>query len=246
MQKRHYPLGILILALCIACIATPALSQAIESRAALNQADHPVFENTFSNSPDILKGALLARLQKDRIPAKSKKNTISCKGVVYPIFSSSPLDLYFQVEGKSKKKKGPSILLLFISKGKDNFIGKEYDPELSQKALDFLNTFQKDVDLYALKQDIAQKEKDLKKAQSKYEKRLKDKQKLTKKEYDLKRTLSGTQDSKTRHKTRKKLRKTNKRINSVTTDIQKAENDLEQQKGEIQTLKNQLTRFEKD
>lgn len=244
MQKKYKLSGFLVFALCFAsiCMATPSFSQAIESRAEINKNEHPVFENTFPYAPEIVKGALLSRLKEDHISAKSKKNTVTCMSVVYPVLASTPLDLYFQIDGK---RKGTAILKLFISKGKDNFMGKEFDQELSQKALDFLNHFQKDVNQYALQQQISKEKKDLEKAGSKYKKLLKDKQKWIKKEYDLKSSLSGTLDLKARKKIRKKLRKTDKKIYAVDNDIRKAENDLEQRKTKIRVLKDQLNRLVK-
>ncbi len=221
-----------------------AAQEATESVAEWEKARHPVFTITYAYPPEIVEGALMEKLQQDHIQAKQRRHTITCKGVVYPVLSPSPLDLYFQTEGKSRKDRH-TTLNLFVSKGRDNFIGKEYDEELAENALTFLNDFQEDIAYFALRQEINEKEKALDKVRKDYEDLLDDKQKLQKELYDRKKDVSAATSDKEAKKARRKIGRINKKIRKVENSTRKTERDIEQQKGEIQALRTQLLKMRK-
>ncbi len=227
-------------------IALTATGQeARESVAEWEKTMHPVFTATYAYSPEIVEGALMEKLQQDHIQAKQRKHTIACEGVVYPALSSSPLDLYFQTESKSRKSKN-TTLNLFISKGRDNFIGKKYDEEVAKNALVFLDDFQEEVAYYALRQEINDKEKALEKVRKDYEDLLDDKQKLHKDLYDRQKDLSMADSDKEAKKARRKIERIDKKIRKTENSTRKTEREMEQQKGEIQALRSRLLRMREE
>lgn len=215
--------------------------EATESVAELDKVQHPAFTTTFAKPAEIVEGALLLRLQQDHIRAKERRHIISSKAVVYPKISNAPLDIYFQTESKKTgKHESATTLNMFISKGRDNFIGGKYDEDIAKKALTFLEQFHHDVAVYALRQEIIAKENALEKAQDDYKDRLDDKQDLYDDLYDRKKELSAASGRDIK-KTKRKINKINKKIHQAEKDIREGERDIEQRKGEIQALRSRLS-----
>lgn len=232
----------LVLILCFATLKSDA-QQAKESIAELDHVVHPVFTTTFAFPAEIVEGALLEKLQKDHISAKDRRHSITCEGVVYPELSASPLDIYFQTEEKSRKEEYTTTLKMFVSKGRDNFIGEKYDAVLAQKALYFLNHLHDNVDQFALQKNIYEKEDALEGAREDYKDLLEDKQDLYDDLYDRKKELSAA-SGKDIKKTQRKIRKVKKKINRLENEISNAEKDMQQRKGEIQALRSRLSEMQ--
>lgn len=218
-----------------------AFSQARETTSKFQNADHPAFTDNYSFPSDIVTGAILQRLKQDGISSRTKKGVISSEGVKYTRLSSEPIDLYFQIQGLGKRGRDGSVVTVFISKGKDNFIGNANDPSVAQNTLQYLNNFQHDISLYSLQQQIKDQQKSIDSKSKQYNKLLKDSKKMQDKRYSLQRNLSAETNVSKQDKIRKKIRKLDKGILNKQTDIKNREGELQQSKGQLSLLQKQLS-----
>lgn len=218
-----------------------AFSQARETTSKFQNADHPAFTDNYSFPSDIVTGAILQRLKQDGISSRTKKGVISSEGVKYTRLSSEPIDLYFQIQGLGKRGRDGSVVTVFISKGKDNFIGNANDPSIAQNMLQYLNNFQHDISLYSLQQQIKDQQSSIDSKSKQYNKLLKDSKKMQDKRYSLQRNLSAETNVSKQDKIRKKIRKLDKGILNKQTDIKNREGELQQSKGQLSLLQEQLS-----
>ncbi|MGH2645280.1 MAG: hypothetical protein ACRDE2_15100 [Chitinophagaceae bacterium] len=221
--------------------ANTAFSQARETTAGFQNAQHPAFTINYNFPSEIVTGAIQQRLKQDRISFRVKKGIISCQGVNYPVLGPELIDLYFQVNGLGRRGRDGSIVTLLISKGKDNFISSTNDSSLARNALQFLNSLQQDISLYSLQQQINDQQKSIDSKSKQYNKLLKDSKKMQDKRYSLQRDLSSETDSGKQDKIRKKIRKLDKGILNNQTNIKNRENELQQLKGQLSLLHDQLS-----
>lgn len=218
-----------------------AFSQARETTSKFQNVDHPAFTDNYSFPSDIVTGAILQRLKQDGISSRTKKGVISSEGVKYTKLSSEPIDLYFQIQGLGKRGRDGSVVTVFISKGKDNFIGNANDPSVAQNTLQYLNNFQHDISLYSLQQQIKDQQSSIDSKSKQYNKLLKDSKKMQDKRYSLQRNLSAETNVSKQDKIRKKIRKLDKGILNKQTDIKNREGELQQSKGQLSLLQEQLS-----
>lgn len=108
-----------------------------------------------------IEAALRERMEKTLGSSHSEKGFLTYKGVNWVEISPDKVDVYTKVEGKGNK----STIILFISKGYDNFISSASDGDKVQKAENFLNGFMKDAVAYQLRQNIAAQEEVIRKAE---------------------------------------------------------------------------------
>ena len=241
MAKKYFtPLFLICL-----CIYGTALSQAKESTAEFKDTEHPVFTVNYNFPSEIVLGAIQQRLKQDGLSSKSRRNVISSEGVHYKILTPDAVDLYFQVESRGKKGRDGSTVDLFISKGKDNFVGSNNDPELAGNAIQYLNDLQPDISIYALQQQIKQQQSAVDKKAKDYKGLLKDSRKLESKRYDLQRDLSGEINPDKQDKLRKKIEKLDKSINKKQMDIRECQRDLDRLKDQLSLVQDQLKRESK-
>ena len=113
-----------------------------------------------------------------------KDGFISYQEVVMQSIRPEKIDVYFKVEDK----KTSSTVNMLVSKGYENFVSKESDPEIIEKMIGFMTTFKKDVmsfgyndQIEKLEEQKKDKEKDLKKAEKNSYSDAKDKAKYEKK-----------------------------------------------------------------
>ena len=110
----------------------------------------------------VVEDALRERLDKSGLgKAHSKKGFSFYEGVNWNDISADKMDVYFDVNGKGDK----STVTMLVSKGYDNFITTASDAEKVQKVEAFLNSFIKDAKAYQLRQQIAEQEDIVKKAE---------------------------------------------------------------------------------
>lgn len=216
-------------------------SQARETTAKFQNAEHPAFTDNYSFPSDIVTGAILQRLKQDGISFRTKKGIISSEGVKYTRLASEPIDLYFQIRGLGKRGRDGSVVTVFISKGKDNFIGNANDPSIAQNTLLYLNNFQHDISLYSLQQQIKDQQSSIDSKSKQYYKLLKNSKKMQDKRYSLQRSLSGETNVGKQDKIRKKIRKLGKSISNNQNDIKNRESELQQLKGQLTLLQDQLS-----
>lgn len=220
---------------------TAADAQASETQAQLAGATHPAFTENYGYPPEVVAGAIQARLKKDGIAARHKKDVITATAVRYAALSGDALDIYFQVSGRGRKDKDGSTVNLFISRGKDNFIGQATDATLAREAERYLDNLVQDITAYSLSLQIQATRKDIDKQSSSYKKLLKSSQKLQNKRYSLQRDVSGEMNPSKQDKLKNKLRKIDRDINDKQQDIKEAQRKLERGKDQLTLLENQMS-----
>ncbi|HVW99747.1 MAG TPA: hypothetical protein VHA52_04780, partial [Candidatus Babeliaceae bacterium] len=139
-----------------------------------------------------------------------------------------------------RKDKDGSTVNLFISKGKDNFIGRANDATLARNARQYLDRLPRDISVYALQTQIADQQKSVDKQAGSYKKLLKDAQKLESTRYSLQRDVSGEMDPAKQDKLKRKMEKLDRSINDKQLDVKQAQRDLERQKDQLSLLQDQL------
>lgn len=219
-----------------------AFAQARETTANFQNTQHPAFTDSYNFPSDIVSGAIQQRLKQDGISSRVKKGIISCQGIKYDALSPELIDLYFQVKGLGRKGRDGSIVTMFISKGRDNFMGNANDTSLANNALQYLNSFPHDISLYSLQQQINDQQKLIDSKSKQYNKLLKDSKKMQSKRYSLQRSLSGETNPGKQDKMRKKIKKLDKNILKNQSNIKDSENDLQQLKGQLSLLQDQLSK----
>lgn len=218
-----------------------AFSQARETTASFQNAQHPAFTDSYNFPSDIVSGAIQQRLKQDGISSRMKKDIISCQGIKYDALSPELIDLYFQVKGLGRKGRDGSIVTMFISKGQDNFVSNANDTSLANNALQYLNSFPHTISLYSLQQQINDQQNSIDRKTKEYNKLLKDSKKMQDKRYSLQRSLSGETNPGKQDKLRKKIKKLGKNIMKNQSNIKDSESDLQQLKGQLILLQNQLS-----
>ncbi len=112
------------------------------------------------------KEALNAVIQKRLNDAKLGKSKTSSKfnmfaGVSWPEISIDKIDVYYKVSGK----KNTSTVEFMISKGYDNFINANNDPNAVQNLKNFLASLEQDLKDYMLQNNVKAQEEIVKKAE---------------------------------------------------------------------------------
>lgn len=226
---------------CIFSIHT-AFSQVSETKANFHDGNYPAFTSEYHFSSDVVKEAIQQKLKEDKINAHTKKDVISSEGVHYDVLTPQAIDLYFQVVGKGKKGRDGTTLNMFISKGKDNFTGRDQDPELAQNAVRYLNNLRHYITLYDLQQQIKTQQSAVDKQAKDYNKLLKSTRKAESKRYSLQGDLSKETDPGKQDKLKDKIDKINRDIYQKQTDIKSVQQNLQRLKDQLNMLQNRLDR----
>lgn len=238
MTKPYF----LVLLLCSLFFMHNAFGQATETRADFHDGTYPAFTTDYRFSSDMVTAAIRQRLKEDKINAHSKKDVISGEGVHYDVLTPQAIDLYFQIKGKGRKGRDGATVTMFISKGKDNFVGSTQDPELGQNAIQYLNNLRHYITLYDLGQQIKTQRSAVDKQTKDYNKMLKSARKAESKRYGLQGDLSKETDPGKQDKLRDKIDKAGKDIYQKQRDITDAQQNLQRLKDQLNMLQNQLDR----
>ena len=106
-----------------------------EQRAPWIDSDQNAFSIQLANKADNVEAALKQRLQKEGLKVSSKKGFITCLGANWAKIGTNTMDIYFKVK---KIDGGNSVLYMFVSKGYNNFINSQVNPDESSHSKDFL------------------------------------------------------------------------------------------------------------
>lgn len=140
-------------------------------------------------STDVTEGSILNKLKEIGYDPETKgallwkKNKINgfyiFKNVVLPN-QSSAIDLYFNVEKKSRRDENNSIMYLLLNKN-DVFLGNGFDTALFRVGKKFLNSFVSETESYKLNLDIEAQEGHVKDSEKKLNSLYEDEKDLRKK-----------------------------------------------------------------
>lgn len=115
----------------------------------------------------VTRDAIEDRLKQKGYKGKEQKGYIVYKGVMDEKLGTEPLDLYFQVDKKSRRDNDNSVITLLVSKGVDAFITEANDAALIEKVKIYLHDYKAVVDAYDLELRIKEQEEALKDAERK-------------------------------------------------------------------------------
>ncbi len=219
-----------------------AAAQAEATTVDFQDAKRPAFTTDYDYPADLVTEAIREHLRSEGVRASVRKGVISSMGVTYPALQSSVIDLYFMVKEKGRKGRGGSTVYMLLSRGRDNFISADGDPETGHRAVVYLVNLRRDIETYALRQQIEDVKKSVDRKSGSYKGLLKDKRKLESKRYDEQRALSDVTDAGQQAKHRKKVAKLDKSLRVKEGDIQQALRELEELKTQLNTLQDRLRR----
>lgn len=236
-MKIHY---LLVLLVCSFFIHHQAFSQATETTSEFHGGKYPAYTAEYHFPPGVVTDAIQQRLKKDGIAARVRKGVIRSEGINYNILTPQTIDLYVQTKGIGRKGKDGTTVYLFISKGKDNFVGSKNDRELASNAIQYLNSLQHDITVFGLQQQIKAQQKSVDGLAKGYKKMLKDSRKLESKRYSLKSDMSTETNTDKQEKIRRKINKLDKDINKKQSDFRDRQRTLDRQKDQLLLLQTQL------
>lgn len=157
MKKSIFTLLIVLMG------ATISWAQDISVGAAsIAKVDRTCLVAAYNMPAGIVSEALSAKLKKSKISkgGKVKGGFRGYKGVSIPEISDDKIDVYTKVAGK----KDNSTMYFAVSRGYDNFITPEADPETMKKITAYVKSMMNNVNIAKLKADIASQAKVVKSA----------------------------------------------------------------------------------
>ena len=171
-------------------ITMVSIGQSYTSTVSYNKMQRPALVLQLPYSENVAEDFIVSNLKKTGFDPETKgklfwkKNTIDgyyiFKGVTLPELST-PMDLYFAVDQRSKKLKDQSTIAMLVSRGDENFISLDTDENAFLAAKHFLNGFVSESAVYKQNLDVDAQETAVKNAEKKFTKLQEDEKDLMKK-----------------------------------------------------------------
>ncbi len=165
-----------------------ASSQAIYTQADYNKVKKPALLSELPFSDNTVKDAVVDFMKTNGYKQEKNKDYLVFKGVSLSKLGPGQYDLYFKISEKSRKEKDKSTVTMFISKGYENFVGADTEPDLINNGKNFLDNLLQITAAYDLELQIKSQEEAVKKT----ERRL---QELMNDQSDLKTKIAKLQDA---------------------------------------------------
>lgn len=151
-----------------------------------NKKTQPAIMGDFDMPGDISTSAIQKKLSDAKIKGGSVKNGfITYQEVLIPEIRGEKMDVYFKVNDKTNS----SSVVMLLSKGYENFMSSETDPQVIENAKKYLASMRKDIMSFGYSAEISKQndkskslEKDLKKSIKNGESLIKDQAKLENKQ----------------------------------------------------------------
>lgn len=144
-----------------------SFSQVREDRMLIDKTERSALRLETDYNTKILSSALSDKLKSIPVKSGSSKGLVTAMGVKIVEISPELMDFYFKVEPVGKTR---SAILLSISKGYTNFLTADGNPEAWENAKSFLINFLPFAENLKLKEEAAEKAKELKKLENSYNK----------------------------------------------------------------------------
>ena len=143
-------------------------------------AQKPAVANEYPYPEKTVTNAINDKMEKLGYKGKDSKGFIIYKGVTLSQLGSQSYDLYFKIDRKSRRDKENTSVNLLLAKGNEIFITEADDASTINNAKAFMDDLNIMIEAYDLEQQIVSQERDLNKAQKKYQNMLDDADKLQK------------------------------------------------------------------
>lgn len=142
-----------------------------------NKQSQPAVSADFEMSGSVAEGAIKKKLSDAKLKGGSTKNGfITYQEVIIPEIRAEKMDVYFKVEDR----KTSSTVYMLTSKGYENFMSKDSDPEVINRTIAYLNAMKKDIFSYGYNEEIAKQEDKLKDLEKDLKKSIKSGESLNK------------------------------------------------------------------
>ena len=191
---------ILLLSLTALLITYLGKAQSYTSTVSYNKMQRPAMVLQLPYSESVAEDFIVANLKKTGFEPETKgklfwkKNTIDgyyiFKGVTLPEYTT-PVDLYFKVDQRSKKLKDQSTIAMLVSRGDENFISLDGDENAFLAAKHFLNGFVSESATFKQNLDVEAQENVVKNAEKKFTKLQEDEKDIMKKIEQLQNDLKN-------------------------------------------------------
>lgn len=140
-------------------------SQAIYTQADYNKMKKPALLAELPFSDNTVKDAIVDHLKTKGYKQDKNKDFVVFKGVSLAELGPGQYDLYFKIDEKSRKERDKAIVTLLISKGYENFVGADTEPDLINNGKNFLDSLVNTTAAYDLELQIKSQEESVKKAE---------------------------------------------------------------------------------
>lgn len=136
-----------------------AKSQVTEGSIQINKTNQPAVIAQFNYSKDVVEN-VMADFFKNANLGKSRKfkGFQKFEGVVFQQIADERIDLYYKVSSKSKRSQTSTVHML-VSKGYDNFVSSNSNPEIMAKAKEVLASLVTEFEAKDLRNQIEAQQK---------------------------------------------------------------------------------------
>lgn len=193
----------IILLLIVVVVARSGSAQSYTATASYNKVQQPALVLQLPYSENTAKDFIVSNLKKTGYDPETKgklfwkKDKIDgyyyFKGVMIPEMST-PVDLYFKVDQRSRKLKDQSTITMLVSRGDENFINLDTDENAFLASKHFLNGFVSESAAYKLNLDIENQENTVKSAEKRLSKLQDDEKDIMKKIDQLQNDLKNNRN----------------------------------------------------
>jgi hypothetical protein len=159
-------------------------SQSYEGSVEYMKKDQKAVIMEFPFAPSIVEDAIVQKMEKMGHKKKESKGFLVYRNVVLADISSEPADYMIKVERKSRKEKDESVVYILMNRGEENIIERA-DALVNSNVKTFLHKLSPEVESYNLDLEIKAQEKQVEKAQKKFNDLVENKSKMEKKIKEL-------------------------------------------------------------
>ena len=169
MKQRLLALSLSLGTLCF--VGTTAQAQVNETTVSVNKNQSNAFTTSFEAEQSAVENTVDAELKKVLSSSKSwsTKGFKVFKGVIWNAISTEKVDVYYKVESKKKI----STVYLLVSKGYNNFVSTQNDPQMAANITAFLSNLSVKVKEYEHTKVVEEQTKKVKDAEDDYNKYIK-------------------------------------------------------------------------
>jgi hypothetical protein len=158
---------LLIALTCFFAVADLTAQETKVTSTEFNKKSQPAIAADFEMSGPIAEGAIKKKMSDAKIKGGSNKNGfITYQEVIVPELRAEKMDVYFKIEDR----KTSCTVMLLTSKGYENFMSRETDPEVVDKSMVYLVNLRKDIMSFGYNDEIVKQEEKVKDSRERFKK----------------------------------------------------------------------------
>ncbi len=189
--------------LAVLCFIAAARAQSLSTSVDFNKTTQPALMLDLPYTQDVVEGFIVSNLKKTGYDPESKGKFFWKQNKVNGFYTfkgvrlegvSTPVDLYFKIEPKSRQIKDQSTVYMMVSKGNEHFISSSTDDTTFNKAKDLLDHFSNQSAEYKQGLDVKAQEDVVKDAEKKMDKLRSNEKDLSRRILELNNELKRNQE----------------------------------------------------